>query len=76
MCVTCSSNEAVFGAALELTAAVEADGRRVVKREGRPVVMQISGDVKYGFNDRRQVGHPSHPLATPPLSPLAGTVIC
>ena len=28
---------------------------RVVKRGGRPVVMQLSYDVKYGFNDRRQL---------------------
>ena len=44
------SNELVISTALELAAAAEADGYRVVKREGRPVVMQISGDSKYGFN--------------------------
>lgn len=46
------SNDAVLKTALELTERAEAAGYRVVKEGGRPVVMQISGDVKYGFNDK------------------------
>ena len=26
-----------------------------VRREGRPVIIQISMDVKYGFNDKREL---------------------
>lgn len=49
------SNELVLSTAVELMKLAERDGRRVVKRNGRPVVMQISGDVKYGFNDRKEL---------------------
>ena len=49
------SNNAVLTTALELAASVEADGRAVVRSEGRPVIMQLSGDLKYGFNDRREL---------------------
>ena len=35
------SNERVLTAALELTAAAESDGRSVVKRQGRPVLLQL-----------------------------------
>ena len=45
----------VLTSALELAAQVEREGRRVVRREGRPVIMQLSGDVKYGFNERREL---------------------
>ena len=49
------SNDAVLTAALELTAAAEAAGYAVEKREGRPVIMQLSDDVKWGFNDKREL---------------------
>ena len=49
------SNSAVLTAAVELASAAEAAGLRVVKREGRPVIMQLSGDLKYGFNEKRQL---------------------
>jgi len=52
---TIPSNDAVLTAALELTEAAEAEGLRVVKREGRPVVVQLSGDLKLGYNDRKQM---------------------
>ena len=49
------SNQAVLSAALEMAAAVERDGGTVAKSEGLPVVLQMSGDVKYGFNERKQL---------------------
>ena len=49
------ANNAVLSAALELAAAVEADGATVVRSEGRPLVVQMSGDLKYGFNDRAEL---------------------
>jgi len=49
------ANNAVLTTALELAAAVEADGGKVVKSDGKPVVLQISGDLKYGFNDRKEL---------------------
>ena len=27
----------------------------MIKRNGRPVLVQLSGDVKYGFNDRKEL---------------------
>lgn len=44
------SNTKVLTAALELAKAAEKAGYAVVRREGRPVVVQLSGDVKYGYN--------------------------
>ena len=41
--------------ALELAKAAESDGYRVIKREGRPVIMQLSTDLKYGFNDEMKL---------------------
>jgi hypothetical protein len=45
----------VLGAAIELADKVEAAGMRVVKRGGRPALMQLSYDVKYGYNERSQL---------------------
>ena len=49
------SNEVVLSSAIELAKKVEQSGKRVAMSEGRPVVMQISGDLKYGFNDRGEL---------------------
>jgi len=49
------SNKLVLSTAVELTALVERDGGVVAKSEGRPLVVQYSRDVKYGFNERRQL---------------------
>ena len=49
------SNQVVLETALRLTEKVEADGWRVARSVGRPVVMQLSGDLKYGFNTKRQL---------------------
>ena len=49
------SNDNVITTALELAKAAESDGYRVIKREGRPVIMQLSTDLKYGFNDEMKL---------------------
>jgi hypothetical protein len=49
------SNELVLSTAVELMNRCERDGRKVIKRNGRPVLVQLSGDVKYGFNDRKEL---------------------
>jgi hypothetical protein len=49
------SNQVVLSTAIELCAAAEAEGRRVLKSEGRPVVVQLSDDLKYGFNERKEL---------------------
>ena len=47
--------ETSTASSIELAANAEADGYKVVRSEGRPVVMQVSGDVKYGFNDKAEL---------------------
>ena len=49
------SNELVLSTAVEIAASAERAGLKVARREGRPVIMQVSGDVKYGFNSRRKL---------------------
>lgn len=49
------SNENVLSAAIELAQAVEADGGRVVRMGGQPVIWQMAGELKNGFNSRRQL---------------------
>ena len=49
------SNDAVLSTALELAECAERAGYTVAKEGGRPVIVQISGDVKYGFNDKIQL---------------------
>ena len=53
--VTDLSNAAVLNAATKLAADVEAMGRRVVHANGRPVLMQLNYDLKYGYNKRKQL---------------------
>ena len=45
----------MLNAAPALAAEVEATGRRVVRAQGRPVLLQMNYDLKYGYNARRQL---------------------
>ena len=49
------SNQAVVNAANKLAADVRASGGRVVMQQGRPVIMQLCYDMKYGYNARKQL---------------------
>ena len=42
------SNELVLSTAVEIAASAERAGLKVARREGRPVIMQVSGDVSTG----------------------------
>lgn len=48
-------NDLVLSTAAELAEKAEKDGYRVVKSGGKPVVMQMSGDIKNGFNSEKQL---------------------
>ncbi|KAL1526350.1 hypothetical protein AB1Y20_015064 [Prymnesium parvum] len=45
----------VFKAAEDLTRKLEALGRRVVKKQGKPVIIQMCYDLKYGYNSKKQL---------------------
>lgn len=47
--------DVVLSTVTDLAKKVEADGYQVVKRNDRPVVMQLSSDIKYGFNSEKQL---------------------
>jgi len=49
------SNKAVLSAAVELAECAERDGLKVVKQEGRPVLLHLCYDAKVGFNSRQKV---------------------
>ena len=49
------STAALLETAVELAAAVERDGGKVQRSGGKPVVMQLCGDLKYGFNNKREL---------------------
>jgi len=49
------SFDLVLSTVTDLAKKVEADGYKVLKRNDRPVVMQLSSDIKYGFNSQKQL---------------------
>ncbi len=49
------SNEAVLSAAVSLARSAEAAGYRVVRSGGQPVLLQLTGEIKCGFNRRKEL---------------------
>ena len=49
------SNELILGTAVEIAASAEAAGLKVTRQGGRPVIVQMSDDIKYGYNARKQL---------------------